>query len=376
MIDRDQSAGVCIACGAIQHYQPSGQTTLDGQVDSPTIEGELDPELSIIVPVLNEADNILPFVEAVDGTLIGAGLTNFEYIFVDDGSTDETWQTLLALASGGHRITSIRLTRNFGKEAALAAGLAFAKGHAHVPMDVDLQDPPSVVVEMHRLWALGAKVVLARRRQRNDGFAKRQTARAFYALAGRGTAQIPPNVGDFRLMDASVTQRFLSLPERNRFNKGLFALVSSDVAVVDYLRPAGRTGQPRQTWRRLISLGVDGLVSFTTWPLRLISTLGFLLMCVSIVGTIASVILRITGVLEVPGQTTVIVMVLFLAGFQSLAMGVLGEYISRILIEVKSRPLYLVQDIVGTRSEQIAMPSPAVNRAPGTVSHQLDIRKQ
>ena len=354
---RDQAGSVCNTCGAIQDHHPSVLTTFDSQFDGLTIEGEPAPELSIIVPVLNEASNILAFVEAVDSTLMAAGLTNFEYIFVDDGSTDETWQTLLVLASAGHRIMSIRLIRNFGKEAALTAGLAHARGRAHVPMDVDLQDPPSVVVEMHRLWLLGAKVVLARRRQRNDGFAKRQTARAFYALAGRGTVRIPSNVGDFRLMDATVTQKFLGLPERNRFNKGLFALVSSDVAVVDYVRPAGRTDQPRQTWRRLISLGVDGLVSFTTWPLRLISTLGFLMMSVSIVGTIVSVILRFTGVLEVPGQTTVIVMVLFLAGFQSLAMGVLGEYISRILIEVKSRPLYLVQDVAG-RSEEIAIPVP------------------
>ena len=132
MTYRDQATTVCNACGAIQHQHASVETTVDSQVDSLTIEGEPVPELSIIVPVLNEAENIVPFVEAVDDALLAAGLTDFEYVFVDDGSTDGTWQTLLTLAMGGHRITSIRLTRNFGKEAALAAGLAFAKGRASV----------------------------------------------------------------------------------------------------------------------------------------------------------------------------------------------------------------------------------------------------
>lgn len=310
----------------------------------------LPPEISVVVPVLNELDQIPIFVATVDEIFSENDIASYEFIFVDDGSTDGTWHVLAELADARPNLQAIRLTRNFGKEAALAAGLAFARGKAHIPMDVDLQDPPEVAVEMIRRWRCGAKVVLGRRVRRAEPLAKRLTARIFYGLAARGAhVSIPAEVGDFRLMDADITARFLALRERSRFNKGLFSLVSpptTDTVLFD--RPLGRTERPRQGWWTLLKLGIDGLVSFTTWPLRLISLLGFFLMIVSIVGTIVSIVLRWLDVLEVPGQTTVIVMVLFLAGFQSLSIGVLGEYIARILIEVKARPIWVVDTIRGS----------------------------
>jgi len=307
------------------------------------------PEVSIIVPVLNEVGGIRRFVDAVDATFDSSGITDYEYVFVDDGSSDGTWHLLSEMTEQRPRVRALRLSRNYGKEAALAAGLAAARGRAHIPMDVDLQDPPEVAVAMIQRWRDGASVVLARRRRREDSLAKRATARLFYGLAARGAdVSIPPQVGDFRVMDSGVTAQFLLLQERSRFNKGLFALVSPPgTEVVEFDRPLAREGRARQGWWTLTKLGIDGLVSFTTWPLRLISILGFSLMALSFVGTVVSVFLRAVDVLKVPGQTTVIVMVLFLAGFQALSIGVLGEYIARILIEVKSRPLYLVDSTRG-----------------------------
>lgn len=317
------------------------------------------PEVSVVVPVLNEVRAIERFVAAVDGTFPAAGVSSYEYVFVDDGSTDGTWTLLSELAAHRADVRVIRLSRNFGKEAALAAGLTAASGRAHIPMDVDLQDPPAVAADMVALWRAGAPVVLARRRRRQESLAKRMTARIFYSLAARGAdVQIPAQVGDFRVMDHLVTQQFLSLGERSRFNKGLFALVSPPgSASVEFDRPVGREGGARQGWWTLTKLGIDGLVSFTTWPLRLISLLGFTLMLLSFVGTVLSIVLRQIGVLEVPGQTTVIVMVLFLAGFQALSTGVLGEYVARILIEVKRRPLYLVESSRGFPPNDGPLPS-------------------
>jgi glycosyltransferase involved in cell wall biosynthesis len=305
------------------------------------------PELSVIVPVWNEEGSIEKFLRAMSAVLDAAGIRHHEYVFVDDGSTDGTWDEIQSLITSSDRsVLGVRLSRNVGKEAALTAGLEQARGRAHVPMDVDLQDPPWVVVEMHEHWRRGAKVVVAKRRQRDEGWAKRLTAAAFYRLANLGEREvIPAQVGDFRLMDAAITARFLRLPERSRFNKGLLALVSSRPEVVEYDRPATREGRPRQNWRRLFSLALDGLVSFTTWPLRLISTLGFVLVLASVVAVVLSVALRLAHVIKVPGQATVIVMGLFLLGLQALSLGVLGEYISRILVEVKSRPLYYVDEI-------------------------------
>lgn len=305
------------------------------------------PELSIIVPVLNEAKLLPTFVGAVTTELRSAGINSFEIVVVDDGSSDDTWHVATDLGRDAP-VTAVRLTRNVGKEAALAAGLAQARGRAHVPMDVDLQDPPHLLPQMVDLWRSGSAVVLCRRRDRMESAPKRWTASMYYWIAAKGShVDIPQQVGDFRLMDKDITHRFLSLPERNRFNKGLFALVApKECAVVEFDRPAGRSGErPRQSWARLMSLGIDGLVSFSTWPLRLLSSLGFVMLALSIVGAVASVTMRALNILEVPGQTTVVLVGLFLGGFQALSIGILGEYIARILVEVKARPLFVVDAV-------------------------------
>jgi dolichol-phosphate mannosyltransferase len=252
----------------------------------------------------------------------------------------------------------MRLLRNVGKENALAAGLAAARGEAHVPMDVDLQDPPSVLVDLVREWRAGAKVVLARRRTRRDSWLRNTAAFFTYRLLERsGDVSIPRDVGDFRLMTRDTTRRFLALRERNRFNKGLLALVAPHhVAVVDYDRPAARSGDPhgaRQSLPKLVRLGTNAIVSFSTWPLLALSLLGFLLLGLAVLGFVLGVVLRATHVLSVPGQATVVVLFAFLLGWTSLSTGILGLYVAQILTEVKRRPLFSVAETLGLPPERV-----------------------
>jgi glycosyltransferase involved in cell wall biosynthesis len=196
-------------------------------------------------------------VEALESVL-EQQIPSLEILFVDDGSSDRTWTVIKSLAAERDHVTGIRLTRNVGKELALCAGIAHASGSAHIPFDVDLQDPPEVILEMVQRWRSGAQLVLAKRESRSDGWAKRVTANAFYGVASRQThVKLPRDVGDFRLMDAKVSERYLRLPERNRFNKGLFALVApADIEVVEFERPQAVGRKSRQSPRKLLGLAV------------------------------------------------------------------------------------------------------------------------
>jgi polyisoprenyl-phosphate glycosyltransferase len=318
--------------------------------------GAQGPELSIVVAVFNEESTIGAFMAACDAVIPTLQVSGHEFVFVDDGSTDETWSILRALSQARDDVVAIRLVHNVGKEAALTAGLVAASGEAQVPMDVDLQDPPEVLVDLVREWRAGHEVVLARRSERADGPGRRAAARVVYGTLSRGARDdIPVDVGDFRLMSRTATRRFLSFRERGRYNKGLFALSSSGDSVVEYRRPAGVQGRrSRQSPMRLARLTVDGVVSFSTWPLQLLSLLGFVLLALSVVALVLGVVLRATNVLEVPGQATVVVLVAFVLGFQALSMGVLGLYVAQILTEVKRRPLYFVADSAGTAPDVVS----------------------
>jgi glycosyltransferase involved in cell wall biosynthesis len=311
-------------------------------------------ELSIVVCVLDEEAAIDAFVAAVDAVLPTLGVSGHEYLFVDDGSSDGTWLNLRALAASRGDVAALRLLRNVGKENALAAGLAAARGAVHVPMDVDLQDPPELRPELVAAWHAGAPVVLARRRKRDDSRLRRTGAFLTYRmLESGGAVTIPRDVGDFRLMTRETTQRFLALPERSRYNKGLLALVTPDAAVVEFDRPATREDAPRQTLPKLVRLGTNAIVSFSTWPLQALSLLGFCLLGLSILGAVLGVVLRATDVLEVPGQATVVVLFAFLLGFQALSTGIIGLYVAQILTEVKRRPLFSVVETVGLAPESV-----------------------
>ena len=304
----------------------------------------LEPvELSIVVPMLNESAMLERFFARLVPVLEGV-TERYEILCVDDGSTDDTFQRLEAYRAENPRIRMIGLSRNFGKENALSAGLDFAAGLAVIPMDADLQDPPEVVPEMVAKWREGYDVVLARRTSREgEGWVKRATARAFYRLIGRlSQVEIPENVGDFRLMDRRVVEALATLPERSRFMKGVFAWLGFRQAVVEYAREPRAAGSAKQNWPRLFALAIDGLVSFTAAPLKVWSYIGFAVAAFA-GGYGLFIILRtlIFGA-DVPGYSSLLVVTLFMNGLVLIGLGVLGEYMARIFTEVKRRPVYVI----------------------------------
>jgi polyisoprenyl-phosphate glycosyltransferase len=306
--------------------------------------------LSIIIPVLNEQDGLSLFLErarpSVDAALALIGHeAACEYLFVDDGSSDRT-PDILAILTGMHDdVRSIRLSRNFGKEAALAAGLRHARGDAVIPMDVDLQDPPEVVPQMVAAWLGGAKVVNARRVDRSaDGAFKRWTAAAFYRLINAmAETPIPENVGDFRLLDRAAVDVLNRLGERARFNKGLFSWVGFRVAEVEYARPERAEGDSKWRLRGLWRLALDGITTSTTAPLRIWTYVGGAV-AVLAMGYAAFLIVRTLAYgADTPGYASLMVAILMLGAFNLLSLGIMGEYIGRIAKEVRARPLYIVE---------------------------------
>ena len=318
--------------------------------------GMVAPLISIIAPVKNEEDTILPFIERVGAILDGvARQDGWEILFVDDGSTDSTLAAIVAANMRDPRVRAISLSRNFGKEAALSAGLDHARGSAVIPMDVDMQDPPEVLPEMIAQWRDGYEMVFGVRRCReSDGFAKRVTAGLYYrAHNWVSSDKIPENVGDFRLMDRKVVDVIRKMPERNRFMKGLFAWAGFKQAAVEYDRAEREHGSTKFNYWKLWTLALDGITSASTVPLRIWSYVGALvaLFAIGFAGWLAIETMIFGN--PVPGYASLMTSVLFLGGIQLISLGVLGEYVGRILTETKQRPLYVVRDTVGIESELV-----------------------
>jgi len=315
------------------------------------------PLISIVAPCYNEADSVDLFVETVRKALRGRDF-DIELVFVDDGSTDNTRKNLIALARTHPEIRIISFSRNFGKEAALTAGLDHAAGDAVVIIDVDLQDPPELICEFVKKWREGFDVVYGAREDRTaDTLAKRFTAGGFYRLFNKiSGVKIPENTGDYRLMDRRVVDTIKTLPERSRFMKGLFAWVGFKSVGVSYIRPARAAGDSKFNFWRLWNFALDGFVSFSTVPLRMWTYIGGVVALFSFLYA-SAIILRtlITGV-DVPGYASLLTFILFFGSIQIISVGVLGEYISRLFIEVKQRPIYIIDEIYthkdGVESDQ------------------------
>lgn len=304
--------------------------------------------LSLIVPVLNEEDAIPSFLGTV-GKVLDEAVEPYEVIFVNDGSTDATSDIIEKHIVAGAPVRLIELSRNFGKEAALTAGLEFARGDAVVPMDVDLQDPPELLIAMLAQWRNGYQVVLARRRSRDtDSWLKRTTATAFYGLLRDITdIDIPPHCGDYRLMDRQVVDALLAFEERSRFMKGLMASAGFRTTVVEYDRPERCAGQTKFNFWRLWNFAIDGIASFSTWPLRVWTYIGAMVaLCAFLFGGWIIAKTLLWGVVT-PGYATTMVTILFLGGLQLIGIGVLGEYIGRIFAETKRRPIFIVSRQLG-----------------------------
>lgn len=304
--------------------------------------------ISLVVPMRNEEESLEMFFTRVV-PIVESLTREWEIVCVNDGSRDRTMPLLRAWHQHEPRIKALNLSRNFGKEAALTAGLHHAQGQAVIPMDADLQDPPELIGELVARWQEGYQVVLATRRTRDgDSWLKKVTASLFYRLMGRITSvQMPADTGDFRLLDRQVVEVLKRLPERTRFMKGLFAWVGFPTTQVFFDRPPRAKGAPKQSYRRLWSLAKDGIFSFTTLPLRLSTYLGVLISVISF-SYAGWLILRVMlfGV-DVPGYASIMAAVLCMGGIQLISLGIIGEYLGRIYREVKQRPLYIVQEQLG-----------------------------
>ena len=305
------------------------------------------PLVSLIVPVFNEAEVIPHFLDETDKVLTGLGLP-FEYIFVDDGSRDTTADVVAQRLKDGLPGKLIGLSRNFGKEAALTAGLTHLKGDVAIVLDADLQDPPSLIPQMIEGWRSGYDVVYGMRVDRSsDTFLKRSTAGMFYKLFNRlAHIDMPANAGDFRLIDRAVIDALLQLPERNRFMKGLFAWVGFPSMAIPYERPARRAGEGKWNYWKLWNFAIDGLTAFTTLPLRVWLYGGVGIAGLAMVYALYTIIKVLIYGVDVPGYASLMVAVLFFSGIQLLSIGMVGEYIARLFGEAKQRPVYLVQDVI------------------------------
>jgi glycosyltransferase involved in cell wall biosynthesis len=314
-----------------------------------TLMNETIPiELSLIIPVFNEEEVVKIFISTVEDILIARSIS-FEFIFVNDGSTDNTYEVLKNLSIQNSKIKIINLSRNYGKEQALSAGLDFATGLAGVPIDCDLQDPPELIIEMYDKWKEGFDVVLAKRIDRtSDGLIKRRTSAAFYNLINTvSDIDIPNNVGDFRLIDRRVIDALKTYPEKTRFMKGIFASVGFKQTTVQYVRPARVAGTTSWNYFGLYKLAIEGFVSFTSIPLKMWSYVGALVSIFSFVYGIYLVVKTTILGADVPGYASLMVVLLVMSGLILLSLGIIGEYISRIFIEVKQRPTYIVMDKIG-----------------------------
>jgi glycosyltransferase involved in cell wall biosynthesis len=301
------------------------------------------PTLSVVVPVYNEEEVLPEFHRRLSAVLDGLG-EDVEIVYVNDGSQDRSTVLLASLHAIDPRVVVLDLSRNFGKEAAMSAGLDHAAGDAVIVIDADLQDPPELVPEMLREWRAGYDVVLMRRRSRaRESWLKKGTARAFYYAIGRiGTIGIPEDVGDFRLLSRRAVDAVRRFPERSRFMKGLFAWIGFPCRELLYDRDGRYAGETKWNYWRLWNFALEGITSFSAAPLKVASYIGLASSIAAFVYGAYVVVKTLLFGDPVPGYPTLVTLVLLLGGLQLMALGVIGEYLARMFVEVKQRPLYLV----------------------------------
>ncbi len=302
-------------------------------------------KISLVVPVFNEAETIPLFYKAVR-EFEPLRQYEVEIVFINDGSTDKTSEIATALSIADGRVMVLDFTRNFGKEPALFAGLQYATGDAIIPIDVDLQDPIDVIPKLIEKWQKGADIVLAKRSDRiTDSHLKRKTAEWFYKLHNKiSTPKIEENVGDFRLMSRSVVNNIIQLPERNLFMKGILSWVGGRTEVVEYSRAGRVAGESKFNGWKLWNLAIEGITSFSTFPLRIWSYLGLSVALIAFFYASWMIIDKLVWGNNVPGYPSIMTAILFLGGVQLIGIGVLGEYIGRIYMETKQRPRFILKN--------------------------------
>ena len=348
--DPEAALRFCRRLAGLMHDQLEVAPIDDLYTTAGTMDAEPPrPELSVVMPVFNEQANLRVLYERLSSVLKQTGLS-YEIIFVDDGSRDGSLELMRDLAMDDPHVLVVELARNFGHQVAISAGLDHARGNGVIIMDSDLQDPPEVLPQFLAAWREGHDVVYAIRAQRKEHWLKRTAYAAFYRLLQRvANIEIPLDAGDFCIMDRRVVDLLVGMPERNRFVRGIRSWVGLDQVGLAYERHARNAGRPKFTVTRLIYLALDGLVSFSYVPLRVITMLGFGVSLLSIMLAVFYAIKKLTVGLNPPGFATLTVAVFFLAGMQLITIGVIGEYVGRIFEEVKRRPLYVVRRVLSSR---------------------------
>jgi dolichol-phosphate mannosyltransferase len=321
--------------------------------------------LSVVIPCYNEEEVIAETIRQLEVFCSELVNLNVELIFVDDGSRDRTREMLRGYAQEYSRIKLIGFARNFGHQIAVTAGIDAACGDAVVLIDADLQDPPEVIHEMIAKWREGYDVVYGTRTERRgESVFKRATARGFYRLLNRlSDVPIPIDTGDFRLMSRNVVDTLRAMPERDRFVRGMVSWVGFKQIALPYKRAKRFAGESKYPLRKMLRFATDGILSFSTKPLQMSVTLGMLSASLALIGIVYAFYLRLFTNTWVEGWTALMIAVLFLGGVQLICVGILGEYVGRIYNEVKSRPLYVVQEYLGfNKNTPVLSRSPVVNK--------------
>jgi len=306
------------------------------------------PTLSVVAPVYNEEAILPELYRRLVAVLDGAGL-DWELVLVNDGSRDRSPQIMRELHAADPRVKVVDFARNFGHQVAITAGADYAQGDAVVIIDADLQDPPEVILNLLAKWREGYEVVYAVRAERKgETWFKEFTAKAFYRIIYKITdINIPMDTGDFRLMDRKVVEALRTMREKHRFMRGMSVWVGFKQVGVEYVRAERYAGETKYPLKKMLKFALDGITSFSYFPLQVATYIGFIAAALAVLGIILTVILRLTGSHAFYGQATTLVAVLFLGGVQLISLGIIGEYLGRIYDEVKGRPLYIVREALG-----------------------------
>lgn len=315
------------------------------------------PVISLVAPAYNEAKNLVAFIAAVSKVLDAIG-EPWEIVFVDDGSRDDTLGMLLAARSTEPRIKVVALARNFGKDVALTAGLHHARGRAVIPIDCDLQHPPELIPEMVTRWRGGADMVIGVRSKRTEeSFLRRSMSQAYYALMRRmNDVRIPPNAGDFRLLDRKIVDVINAMPERTRFMKGIFAWPGFKTETVEFQANVRAGGQSSWSLFKLWRFALDGLFSFSTVPLKVWTYIGGLSAIGAFIYLVITLVQKLVWGIAAPGYASLLIVMLFFNSLLLLSNGIQGEYIARIFEEVKGRPLFVVGNKWGFDEPAVHVP--------------------
>lgn len=302
-------------------------------------------DVSIVIPIYNEEGNILLLHDRLTSVMNGVGVS-FELIFINDGSKDQSISLIIQLAESDNRVKYINFSRNFGHQIAVTAGLDMAIGNAIVIIDADLQDPPELIADLYAKLKEGFQVVYAKRRQRGgETLAKKWTAKLFYRLLKRITSvDIPLDTGDFRIMDRKVVNVLKAMPEKNKFLRGQISWIGFKQTFVEYDRNERHTGQTGYTYRKMFRFAMDGITSFSSFPLKVASIMGFVVSGIAFITMIYALYVRFVNGHYVQGWTSLIISIMFIGGIQLICLGMIGEYLSRMSDNIRNRPLYIVSD--------------------------------